>query len=78
MATPHAAGLAALIWSANPALTNAQVTYILTSTAEKVGPVGYVNGWNEYLGYGRINAAAAVWAAMPHHLYLPLWLNNWP
>ncbi|MDP3047464.1 MAG: S8 family serine peptidase [Chloroflexota bacterium] len=79
MATPHASGLAALIWSANPALTNAQVTYILTSTAEKVGPVGYVNGWNEYLGYGRINAAAAI-SATPrfYHLYLPLWLNNWP
>jgi uncharacterized repeat protein (TIGR01451 family) len=64
MATPHAAGLAALIWSANPALTNAQVTYILTSTAEKVGPSAYdANGWNQYLGYGRINAAAATSAA---------------
>ena len=58
MATPHAAGLAALIWSANPSLTNAQVTYILTSTAEKVGPYPYdASGWNEYLGYGRIHVS---------------------
>jgi thermitase len=61
MATPHAAGLAALIWSANPSLTNAQVTYILTSTAEKVGPYPYdASGWNQYLGYGRIHVGPAL------------------
>ncbi len=61
MATPHVAGLASLIWSANPSLTNAQVTYVLTSTAEKVGPYPYdANGWNEYLGYGRIRVGPAL------------------
>ncbi|MEG3977457.1 S8 family serine peptidase [Microcoleus sp. herbarium8] len=32
MATPHVAAVAALVWSANPALTPAQVEYILTTT----------------------------------------------
>jgi thermitase len=79
MATPHAAGLAALIWSANPSLTNVQVTYILTSTAEKVGPYSYdASGWNEYLGYGRINAAAAVSATRPYRFYLPAIFKYFP
>lgn len=62
-ATPHVAGLAALICSRYPALTNAQVRSIIERTAEKVGTVAYVetpgypNGtWNQEMGYGRINA----------------------
>jgi thermitase len=61
MATPHVAGLAALIWAANPSLTNAQVIYTLTSTAEKVGPAPYdASGWNQYLGYGRLHWGPAL------------------
>jgi len=66
MATPYVSGLAALVWSAKTDYTNAQVTYILTATADKVGPYSYTNGWNEHYGYGRINAHAAVALGGPY------------
>jgi subtilase family protein len=66
-ATPHVAGLAALIRSQYPALTNVQVRNIIERTADKVGVVayaetaGYPNGtWNQEMGYGRINAFRAL------------------
>lgn len=66
-ATPHVAGLAALIRSLYPALTNAQVREVINKTSEKVGTVAYVdvaghpNGtWNLEMGYGRINALRAL------------------
>lgn len=57
-ATALASGVVALMLSHNPKLTPAQVRAILTSTAQH--PRG---GWNAFLGYGQINAAAAVKAA---------------
>jgi len=56
MATPHVAGLAALLWSANPSLTAAQVRYCITSTAVDLGNPG--RDW--YYGYGVIDAAEAL------------------
>jgi len=55
-AAAQVSGLAALIWSVNPNLTNVQVTGIITSTAVDLGDPG----WDEYFGWGRIDAAAAV------------------
>jgi len=63
VAAAHVSGLAALIWSVNPHLTNVQVTGIITSTAVDLGDPG----WDEYFGWGRIDAAAAV-RATPHYL----------
>ena len=40
MATPQVAGVAALVLSANPNLTPAQVEYILTTTANRNGLIG--------------------------------------
>ncbi|MDR2968478.1 MAG: S8 family serine peptidase [Tannerellaceae bacterium] len=66
-ATPHVAGIAALILSANPNLTQKQVSDIIESTAEKVGGYGYTttsgrpNGmWNNQMGYGLVDAYAAL------------------
>ena len=68
-ATPHVAGLAALLISRKPSLTNTAVRTIIETTAAKVGTVayattpGYGNGtWNNQMGYGRIDVLAAVQA----------------
>ncbi len=55
MATPHVAGVAALVRAANKALTPAQVRELLRSTATPLGP----NTNNQY-GSGMVNAEAAV------------------
>jgi subtilisin family serine protease len=67
-ACPYAAGVAGLILSINPGLTQTQARYTLESTCDKVGGYFYFsasysqpNGtWSSELGYGRINAQAAV------------------
>lgn len=56
MATPHVAGLAALLWSFAPALNAAEVRSYLQNTAVDLGPAG----WDQYFGYGRINAKSAL------------------
>lgn len=59
-AAPHAAAIAALVKSANPALTNAQVKQILTGTAlPSMGPAP-----NRDAGYGILMALPAVQAAL--------------
>ena len=66
-ACPHVAGVAALILSVNPNLNQKQVADIIEKTAQKVGGYNYSttsgrpNGtWNNEMGYGLINAFAAV------------------
>lgn len=54
--SPIAAGLAALIWSINPELTNAEVLDILQSSADDLGAAGF----DPIFGHGRINALAAL------------------
>lgn len=56
MATPHAAGVAALMYAAYPAITPAQVDTLLKQTATDLGSTGYDTTY----GYGLINAYEAV------------------
>ncbi|PTM59563.1 S8 family peptidase [Desmospora activa] len=56
MASPHVAGVAALVKSANPSLSNVQIRNILNTTAVPLG------AQNQY-GNGLVDAAAAVNAA---------------
>lgn len=55
-ASPQVAGLASLVWSANPKLSAAQVREIIESTARDLGDPGF----DIYFGHGHINAEAAV------------------
>lgn len=57
--SPLACSVAALVWSANPRLTNNQVLDIMQKTARK--PAGYKP---DYFGYGIPNAGAAVKMAL--------------
>lgn len=59
MAAPHVAGLAALILSSDPDLTNSQVEQLIKDTVDPKGSPPYPN--IEY-GYGRINAYKALLA----------------
>jgi archaellum component FlaF (FlaF/FlaG flagellin family) len=52
--------LAALILSANPSLTNAQVLDIMTKNADDLGQPGF----DPYYGYGRVNAYTSLQAAL--------------
>jgi subtilisin family serine protease len=68
MATPHVAGLAALIFSLNPQLTNAQVRELIETNVDDLGAAG----WDPYFGSGRINAGKSLAAATPPPL------SEWP
>lgn len=59
-ASPIAAGLAGLIISANPDLTNTQVGEIIMQNADDLGDPGF----DQYYGYGRVNACASLAAAI--------------
>lgn len=53
-ATPFVAAAAALLISVRPTLSETEVRKILTSTAEPIETA--TSGWNQYRGYGRLNA----------------------
>lgn len=56
MATPHVAGVAALIWSANPSLTNVDIRTAMNQSALDLGSAGRDNAF----GYGLVQAKAAL------------------
>jgi subtilisin family serine protease len=60
MAAPHVTAAAALVLSANPRLTSAQLTSVLTSTATDLGTKNY----DTTFGNGLVNAKAAVQKAL--------------
>lgn len=73
-AAPIVSGVIALMLSVSPDLTNDEIRQILHDTADKVG--GYDYNWNlglpghsRELGYGRVNAAAALAALVPPDIF---------
>jgi subtilisin family serine protease len=72
MAAPHVTGIVALILAVNPNLTRCQVTSIIEGTSQKIGGYSYTvtsgrpsGTWNNEMGYGLVDAFAAVQAASP-------------
>ena len=57
---PVVAGVAALVLSANPYLSAAEVQGVLKQSADDLGP----SGWDASYGWGRVNAARAVSLAL--------------
>jgi predicted phage tail protein len=55
-ATPHASGVAALMWSRYPSYSNMEARLILRNTSVDLGDAG----WDKYYGYGRVNAYEAL------------------
>ncbi len=55
MATPHVSGVAALLWSSDPNLTNADIRTVMQQTALDLGATGRDNAY----GYGLVQAYAA-------------------
>jgi subtilisin family serine protease len=62
-ATPLAAGIAALVLSAKPGLTAAQVRTLIESTCDRIGSGYDATGRSPRFGHGRVNAGKAVAAA---------------
>ncbi len=67
MAAPHVSGIAALVLSVNPNLTQDEVRDAIEFTCTKIGSYNYAitsgrtNGtWHQQMGYGLVNAHAAV------------------
>ncbi|MDN7024301.1 hypothetical protein FGU65_05240 [Methanoculleus sp. FWC-SCC1] len=59
MACPHVAGVAALVLSRYPAMTNENVRTVLAGTADDLGQ----DGRDSSYGFGRVDAEEAVWAS---------------
>ena len=80
-ACPNAAGVAAQIFSINANFTRDQVLDYLYRGCEKIDNVGYntvktYGYWNEYFGYGRVNALNSVRLAMGFDVTPPSIIHN--
>ena len=67
MATPHVSGAAALAWSLVPTATAADVVLAMKLSADDLGKPGY----DDFFGYGRVNAIAAAWYLAPGTFGVP-------
>ncbi|MEK7476523.1 MAG: S8 family serine peptidase [Candidatus Coatesbacteria bacterium] len=65
MSAPFVAGLAAVLFGADPSRTNAEVAGLIRASADQ--PLG-ATGWNDLYGYGRINMYRALRSSAPGSL----------
>ena len=63
-ACPQVASIIALMLSANPDLTESKIKEILFKTCKKSSTYHYINERNDTVGYGTVDAAAAVAASL--------------
>ncbi|SFV90397.1 Protease [hydrothermal vent metagenome] len=56
-AAPIVTGVIALMLEKNPNLTRKEIETILHNTSDKIGDREYIDGFNEYYGYGKINVS---------------------
>ncbi|VAY87610.1 Protease [hydrothermal vent metagenome] len=54
-AAPIVSGAIALLLEKNPNLTRVEVQNILKNSTDKIGIQAYINGRNDYYGYGKLN-----------------------
>lgn len=78
-AAPHVSAIAALIWARNIELPAWKVRNIIEQSGKKVGSNQYMNistrtngSWNQFYGYGLVDAYAAVAAAVEQNSPTPL------
>ncbi len=74
-ATPIVAGVIGLMFDVFPDMKLEEAVRGVEFTADKIGALGYVNGRNDYYGYGRLNAYKAVLAASAA-AYTGWWYNG--
>lgn len=76
-AAPYVSGIASLMLAVNPELKNTEIADILEMTAQKIDTINYIytttsnrpNGkWNNEMGYGLVDAYAAVMEAQKRHI----------
>ena len=68
ISAPFVSALVGLILSINNSLIPIQIYDIITKSADKIGLNTYNSiGWNQYLGYGRINAYNALKYTLEHY-----------
>jgi serine protease len=68
MATPHATGVAALVWSAAPAISSADVRQAMNTNAHDLG----VTGFDNVFGNGLVDALSAAKAMAPAKFGVPV------
>lgn len=59
-AAPMVSGAIALLLEANPNLTRTQIEEILQNSSDKIGNNIYIEGRNDYYGYGKLNLKKAL------------------
>jgi len=64
LATPFVSGVASLLLAKNPALTPSQIEYLIEASAAKPSDMNGAE-WDEYYGYGRLDAYAALKQQLP-------------
>ena len=68
ISAPFVSALVSLILSINNSLIPPQIYDVITKSADKIGLNTYNSiGWNQYLGYGRINAYNALKYTLEHY-----------